>query len=344
MSYLVTGATGFIGQHLLERLLARERSVHALVRAGSKGRLLELAKQRCGARAELVVPWVGDITLPACGLPDEVVRALQGKVGDLFHLAADYDLNSDRETAERANVLGTRHVVDLANRLGCRLHHVSSIAVAGDYNGVFREDMFAEGQTLKHPNFATKYEAELCVRRDCRVPYRIYRPAIVVGSSKTGEADEIDGPYYAFKPIQRLRYYVPQWLPLPGLEGRRLWLAPVDYVADGIDCLAHIAGLDGRAFHLVDPLYEAFPALSPERAADMVLSALVHRPKQIGTRVGDFVSLAYAFAPKLVERAFSIGLRLFPDGAEAAPDAKPDAQRGPNATTGLARLVQAVHW
>ena len=134
-----------------------------------------------------------------------------------------------------------------------RLHHVSSIAVAGRYKGVFTEEMFAEGQALDHPYFSTKHEAERIVREEASVPWRVYRPGMVIGSSETGEADRVDGPYYAFKLIQTLRSQFPQWAPFVGPEGGPLNVVPVDFVARAMDHIAHLDGLDNRAFHLVDP-------------------------------------------------------------------------------------------
>ena len=82
---------------------------------------------------------------------------------------------------------------------------MSSIAAAGLYEGVFREDMFEEARGLEHPYFASKHEGEALVRAEAQIPWRIYRPGIVVGDSQTGEIDKIDGPYYFFKLIQKLR-------------------------------------------------------------------------------------------------------------------------------------------
>ncbi len=145
-------------------------------------------------------------------------------------------------------------MVALANALeaGC-LHHVSSIAVAGRHRGVFTETMFEEGQELDHVYHRTKFEAEKVVRTEARVPLRVYRPAMVIGSSETGEADRVDGPYYAFKLIQKLRDHLPAWTPLVGYEGRPLNLVPVDFVVRALDCIAAQPGYDGHTFHLVDP-------------------------------------------------------------------------------------------
>src|SRR4029077_8695573 len=154
---------------------------------------------------------------------------------------------------ERANVDGTRNVLELASRIGARVHHMSSIAVAGArWKGSFTEEMFAEGQDLDHPYYRTKYEAERMIR-DSSVRWRIYRPGLVVGSSETGEADRIDGPYYAFKLIQRLRHAIPEWVPLIGFEGGEVNIAPVDFVARALAEIGHREGEDGKTFHLTDP-------------------------------------------------------------------------------------------
>ena len=120
--------------------------------------------------------------------------------------------------------------------------------------GTWREDMFEEAQNLDtHPYFRTKHESEAVVRHECERPWRVYRPGIVVGNSETGEMDKVDGPYYFFKLIRRIRNTVPQWMPMPGIEGREINIVPVDFVVRAMDHIAHLEGLDGRAFSLTDP-------------------------------------------------------------------------------------------
>src|SRR5918996_2151495 len=172
-----------------------------------------------------------------------------------FHLAAIYDMTADAESQRLANVEGTREAVKLAEALDAkRFHMVSSIAAAGLYKGTFTEDMFDEAEKVdNHPYFQTKHESEAVVREECDVPWRVYRPGIVVGHSETGEMDKIDGPYYFFKVLQRARDMLPQWFPGVGVEGRRINLVPVDFVAKAMDHIAHLDGIDGRAFHLTDP-------------------------------------------------------------------------------------------
>ncbi|MDQ3026772.1 MAG: SDR family oxidoreductase [Pseudomonadota bacterium] len=253
MTYFVTGGTGFIGRFLIDRLIRREGDIHVLVRKGSVKKLDEL-RSRWGADEKRVIAVVGDLAKPKLGLAPGDIARLKGKVRHFFHLAAIYDLSADAESQDKANIEGTRNAVQLAGAIGAGcFHHTSSIAAAGLYDGVFREDMFEEAEELDHPYFRTKHESEGIVRRECAMPWRVYRPGIVVGHSQTGEIDKIDGPYYFFKLIQKMRSLLPPWMPTVGIEGGRINIVPVDFVVDAMDHIAHKKGLDGRCFHLTDP-------------------------------------------------------------------------------------------
>ena len=230
-------------------MLVREASLERLEDLIERWRIV--AGAPAGKRVE---PVIGDLRRPLLGIEKERVNELRGKVGDFFHLAAVYDMTAPAEINTAVNVGGTTHAVELARALEVeRLHHVSSIAVAGAYKGVFEESMFDEGQKLPSPYHRTKFESERIVREQPYVPWRVYRPAVVVGDSETGEMDKIDGPYYFFKAIQQMRRVVPEWVPLVGLDLGRTNVVPVDWVAATLDHIAHEPGLDGRAFHLQTP-------------------------------------------------------------------------------------------
>ncbi len=253
MTYFVTGATGFVGRFLVANLLKRKGAIHVLVRKGSQKKLEEVG-ERMGWDMARIHPVTGDLSKPKLGLSAAQVKALSGKVQHFFHLAAIYDIAADAESQHVANVEGTRHALQLAEavKAGC-FHPTSSIAAAGLYSGTFREDMFDEAEGLDNPYFRTKHESEGVVRKECKVPYRIYRPAAVVGHSQTGEIDKIDGPYYFFGLIKKMRDMLPKWMPTIGIEGGRINLVPVDWVAAAMDHIAHKPGLDGGCFHLTDP-------------------------------------------------------------------------------------------
>ncbi len=252
MSYFVTGATGFIGRHLVQELVDhREGEIFVLVRQGSLARMETLVR-RWGT--DRVVPVVGDLSEPGLGVDEGWVDDHRDQVDHFFHLAAIYDMTADDATNETMNVGGTRNALELADSLqvGC-FHQVSSVAAAGDYRGRFDETMFDEGQSLPSPYHRTKFESERIVRTESTVPWRVYRPAIVVGDSQTGAMDKIDGPYYFFPLIRLMRDNLPAWLPLVGVDLGDTNVVPVDYVAAAMDHIAHLPGHDGEAFHLVNP-------------------------------------------------------------------------------------------
>jgi short-subunit dehydrogenase len=305
VNYFVTGATGFIGRNLVDRLLQREGTVYALVRSGSRGRLEEL-RTAWGADGARVVPIAGDLSQPGLGVSEEDLITLRGAVDHFFHLAAIYDMAADAESQEVANVEGTRHAVELAGAIeaGC-FHQVSSIAAAGVYKGEWREDMFEEAEQLDtHPYFRTKHESERVVRQESTRPWRVYRPGIVVGDSRTGEIDKIDGPYYGFKLLQQMRRVLPSWLPTIGIEGGEINIVPVDYVAAAIDHIAHQPDLDGQAFSLTDP--------NPKTAGELL---------NLFAKEADAPQAAFRLDSDITQPATEIlrtGLKLFPPAKRVA--------------------------
>lgn len=253
MNYFVTGATGFIGRFLIAELLEHpDAHVYAMVRPTSRARFAE-GLARFGARAARVHVVEGDLTHP------ELVSdrsGLPARIDHVFHLAAVYDMAMTPAQAAEVNELGTERVVDFVNRLPrpVTLHHVSSIAVAGPFvEGVFREDDLDVGQRLDHPYYQSKFEAERIVRTRAEVPVRIVRPGIVVGDSRTGAFEKIDGPYYFFSLVRLVSRWLPRWWLLPIVEGGRMPLVPVDHVARAMVAIAHSEWTSAKSFALIAP-------------------------------------------------------------------------------------------
>ncbi|MGW4396386.1 SDR family oxidoreductase [Amycolatopsis nivea] len=291
-TFLVTGATGLIGRQVTRQLLTRPdvERVALVVRASSREKLAALVDR--WPHPDRVTLVTGDLGEPLMGVSEADREALRG-VDHVIHLAALYDITADDETSIRANVDGTQNVIDLAADLnaGC-LHHVSSVAVAGDHEGLFTEDMFDVGQRLITPYHRTKFEAEKLVRDQHEVPWRVYRPAVVVGDSQTGEMDKIDGPYYLFPAISRLAG-LPD-IPSAGPDLGDTNVVPVDYVAKALLELVTTPGLDGRAFHLVNP--EPQPVVSVYNAFARAAGA-----PTITVQFGDKVSKGIVGLVKLSE-------------------------------------------
>ncbi|WP_294765025.1 SDR family oxidoreductase [uncultured Rhodoferax sp.] len=298
MQYFVTGATGFIGKRLVKKLLERKGAVvHFLIRKESEDKVAGLREfwgLKDAKGAARAVPVFGDLTSKKLGVTADAVKALKGHVDHFYHLAAVYDLGADEESQIAVNIEGTRNTIDFAKAIDAgHFHHVSSIAAAGLYEGVFREDMFEEAENYDHPYFMTKHESEKIVRKDCKVPWSVYRPAMVVGDSQTGEMDKIDGPYYFFKLIQRMRQLLPPWMPSIGLEGGRVNIVPVDFVVNALDVISHKTGIAKQCYHLVDPVgYRVGDVLD-------IFSKAAHAPK-----MNMFVNAALlGFIPRSVTKS-----------------------------------------
>ncbi len=232
-AYFITGGTGFLGGHLIRRLTERGDKVYALVRPASRGKRAEVPG----------VTWVeGDLEDPDIVRDPKVRVKLKKDVSRVLHAAALYDLEATAEDLYAANIVGTHHVVHLASQLPNleAFHFISTMAVSGNFGGVFTESMFSEGQTFPNAYASTKFAAEGCVRDwNTDVPRLIHRLGIVVGDSRTGEIPKIDGPYYLFRALCR-NPRVGDWLnrlkviPLPFYEKAKVYLVPVDAASDAI--------------------------------------------------------------------------------------------------------------
>ncbi|MCW3010534.1 MAG: family oxidoreductase [Solirubrobacterales bacterium] len=250
---LFTGFPGFIGGRLIPRLLADAPG--ATVVALVEPRMVERARTAAAAIDPVrVVVEPGDITDPRLGLSPARYAELAASTTQVHHLAAVYDLAVPLAIAERVNVLGTQHVIAFcraAPRLE-RHHYVSTCYVAGKRSGRVMEGDLAAGQAFKNHYESTKFGAEVLVRASmAEVPTTIYRPAIVVGDSRTGVTAKFDGPYYLLRSMQSLGPRAP--IPQTGRGDATFNVVPVDFVIDAIAAGAASPEAVGETLHLCDP-------------------------------------------------------------------------------------------
>lgn len=254
---LVTGFPAFTARRMIEKLLAAEppeqtSKFYVLAPPAFADEAARfLAKLPGGDRAAVLVGDVCDMDL---GLSSVEYRALSRELTWIHHLAGIYFMGTDDDTARRVNVSGTRTVLELARDVGRleRVVHWSTAMVSGDRKGRWYEEDLEAGQKFHNAYERTKYEAEKLVRAAMRhLPITVVRPGIIVGDSRTGEIDKLDGPYYLMVLIATnasgLR------LPLLGRGEAPLHLAPIDYVVDAAWHVGRHEASAGRTFHLVDP-------------------------------------------------------------------------------------------
>jgi thioester reductase-like protein len=250
-----TGFPGFIGSRLVARLLSRdpELRVAALV----EPRMADRARQAAGRieGGERIDVIEGDIGERDLGITSEQRERLTAEVTVAYHLAAIYNLAVPADIAQKVNVDGTGNVLDLladCERLE-RHNYVSTAYVAGKRTGHVYEHELIMGQDFKNHYESTKFQAEVWVRHSMdRIPTTIYRPAIVVGDSQTGETQKFDGPYYILRTISRsLRMKSP--IPQFGKAGVPFNVVPVDFVLNALEAAAAEPSAVGETLHLVDP-------------------------------------------------------------------------------------------
>ena len=257
MAVLVTGfPTTFLATRVVRKILASDRDVE--VRCVVPARFLEragdlLAALPAESRARVTL-LEGDVTALDMGLSGVEYVSLQRDVTRIHHCAAATYLGVERVAAERLNVGGVREVLELAESVD-RLHHLvhwSSALVAGSRRGIVREDELARS-SFRNVVEETRFRGEELVRAAIArgLPATILRPSILVGDSKTGEIDRLEGPYLLI--LLMLSTPIDLRVPLPGRGEVPLNLVPVDYVVDAGCAIACDPRSVGRTFHLVDP-------------------------------------------------------------------------------------------
>jgi thioester reductase-like protein len=196
----------------------------------------------------------GDITKPDLGMDPDDAASVRYETTDVFHLAAVYDLAVTREVATKVNLEGTQNVNEFVKTLKNlrRYNYVSTCYVAGKRKGEIREDELEHDAGFRNFYEETKYLAELEVEKlKQELPVTIFRPAVVVGDSQTGETAKYDGIYYLIHYLRKAPYLLRAVN--VGNKQVKLNLVPVDFVVQAIATLAKDEKAKGRTIALADP-------------------------------------------------------------------------------------------
>lgn len=266
----VTGFPGFIAGRLIERLAAGGSRFLLLVQPAFVERArVEVARLAAsvGAGADRFRIVEGDITRERLGMSGGDYDVAAAETTAIFHLAAIYDLGVERDLAQRVNVEGTRNVNAFARAVQNlrRYHYVSTCYVAGQREGVIREDELRHTSGFRNHYEETKYLAEVEVDELKReLPVTIHRPSVVCGDSRTGETAKYDGVYYLINYL----LMQPRLFSLANIGNRdvRLNVVPVDFVVEAMAALARDERAAGATVQLADPAplttHELFETIS----------------------------------------------------------------------------------
>ncbi|MEV7186835.1 AMP-binding protein [Kitasatospora sp. NPDC093102] len=252
---LLTGATGYLGRHLLAAFLRRGAEVTCLVRAADDAEALERLGTGAGGETGSVRALAGDIDRDGLGLSPagrELARGAQLVV----HAAADVRLVAPPDELERTNHTAVRRLLDWLGEHApdARLHHVSTLAVSGGVDGPprrFSEADLEIGQHFRTPYERTKYRAEQAVRAWAARGHAAYlhRSGHIAAHSRTGafQANADDNRIY-----QLIRGYLLAGA-APSRPDTAFAFSYVDTVAGGIAAIALDPYAAPGAYHVESP-------------------------------------------------------------------------------------------
>jgi len=190
LNIFLTGATGFLGGKLIHHLI-EDTENHLFVLARNTTKAESLRKTISPVDQGRITFLKGDITEKQCGLAEEDLLQLKNNVDAVYHLAAlvKFDLELRNELFQ-INYEGTKHVLELATYCGAKsFFHISTAYTVGK-NTVGKEELYPLDSEWNNPYEESKAKAEhLVFSYKDQMNVSIFRPAIIVGDSKTGEAD-----------------------------------------------------------------------------------------------------------------------------------------------------------
>ncbi|WP_167578641.1 SDR family NAD(P)-dependent oxidoreductase [Jeotgalibacillus proteolyticus] len=258
MNIMITGATGFVGTKLVHSLLEEGHTIYPLVRsAQKKDQIMSSISKEQQSR---VHPVIGDITQQMLGIDPDVQNKLEGKINILYHTAAFLSFDpADREKTFFVNVQGTQHALDLAKSIDIpAFYHISTAYTLGmqDFG---KEELHSLDRSFVNDYEESKSHAEHLVWQEReKLKISIFRPAIIVGDSNTGEADTTFALYGLLKAIMLLKKLIIRGRIDSDRSIRLLCngeasnnVVPVNYVVDVLTAAALYAN-PGMIYHIAN--------------------------------------------------------------------------------------------
>ncbi len=235
MKILVTGITGFLGKEFLKHIIKDNKNEYILlIRESSISKIYGLIEEHEHIHAE-VGSLKNTLLFSDARLFDKYTKTVE----KVIHLAALYDLSASSDILYLTNVIGTQNVLYFCKQCPklIFLDYASTIAVAGNWSGLYYESDFDIGQEFENPYAKTKFQAEALVRKLSKnspeLIVRVIRFGVIVGDSKTGAISKSDGPYYFFSNIGKLFQIAPilkklKFVPFPFNADSLFPIVPVD--------------------------------------------------------------------------------------------------------------------
>jgi amino acid adenylation domain-containing protein/thioester reductase-like protein len=258
---LLTGATGFLGVHLLHELLEKtSANIHCLVRAENVSEARNKLKNKLSfyqlwneQNSQRIIPIIGNLEKNLLGLSEKEFQDLASQIDVIYHNGASVNLIYPYSVLKPANVLGTQEILRLASQIKIKpVHFVSTTSVFCPENYPENEVLlesdpldYYQGLVSGYPQ--SKWVAEKLVMqaRERGLPVTIYRAARIIGHSQIGICNTEDL-------FSRIITTCMQLGATPNID----WednLTPVDYVSQAIVYLSFQKESLGKAFHLLNP-------------------------------------------------------------------------------------------
>lgn len=260
---LLTGATGYLGAHLLRELAADgEKTIYCLLRKNGEARLDKVLSFYFGKNgADRIKRQIrileGDITLPELGISETLYHELSSTIDTVVHAAADVRHYAPMEELLLTNVEGTKNVLSFAEKGQALFIHISTVSVAGEFlkdapglSAVFSERDLDMGQNWEeNPYVKSKILAEtlVCRAMDRGLKAGIFRVGRLIGRKSDG-VFQINPETNAFYRLVRGVLELDQ---MPKrFDQMLLEITPVDQCARAV---CRLMGQPGGAWHIANP-------------------------------------------------------------------------------------------